>query len=139
MAHSNEQTAQITNNIPVETRMLPSPTNGETIPPNRKQTAPRNADAVPEFFRSVSIAMTVVDVKVSPIMKSRTNRRDSYTQKSQPRYKAINSQIESATIPTHPLIVLYSGLRNLTESAAAMPIAIAFTPKQMLNIKGEYP
>lgn len=42
-----------------------------------------------------------------------------------------------ATIPIHPVNVPFSGFRNFTESAAAAPIAIAFTPKQILNAKGE--
>jgi len=49
--HSSEQQAQTTNTTPVDERILPMPTNGETMPPAAKHTAPKRADAVPEFSR----------------------------------------------------------------------------------------
>lgn len=42
-------------------------------------------------------------------------------------------------IPAQPVLVPFSGRRNLTESAAAPPMATALTAKQMLNWKGVNP
>ena len=60
----------MTNITPVETRMFPIPTKGETMPPNEKQTAPNNAEAVPALSRSHSIANAVDVVNVIPIKKN---------------------------------------------------------------------
>ena len=48
-AHSNEQIAQIMNVIPVDISISPKPTNGETIPPAAKHSAPSKAEAAPEY------------------------------------------------------------------------------------------
>lgn len=68
---AKEQNEHIMNIKPVDDMMLPMPTSGETIPPAAKHTAPKSADAVPEFSRSHSMAIAVVEVKVSPIEKRR--------------------------------------------------------------------
>ena len=65
--------AQTTNVTPVDTRIFPKPTNGETIPPEAKQSAPNRAEAAPAYRRSLSIAKVVEEVKVSPIVKSNAN------------------------------------------------------------------
>ena len=65
--------AQTTNVTPVDTRIFPKPTNGETIPPEAKQSAPSRSEAAPEFLISLSIAKVVEEVKVSPIVKSNAN------------------------------------------------------------------
>ena len=69
--HAKEQNEHIMNINPVDDMILPIPTSGETMPPAAKHTAPKSADAVPEFSRSHSMAIAVVEVKVKPIEKSR--------------------------------------------------------------------
>lgn len=49
--------------------ILPTPTSGETIPPNANPNAPNKADAVPAFARSLSMANVLDAVKVSPSIK----------------------------------------------------------------------
>ena len=70
---SKEQHAQTTKTIPVDDRILPIPTSGETIPPAAKQTAPSSAEAVPEFSRWLSMASAVLEVKVMPMKESRAS------------------------------------------------------------------
>ena len=67
----NELNEQMTKRSPVVTIMLPKPTKGDTTPPKAKQIAPKRADAVPAFFRSLSMANVVEDVKVRPIENKR--------------------------------------------------------------------
>ena len=119
--------------------MLPRPTNGETIPPEAKQSAPNKAEAAPAYRRSQSIAKVVDDVKVSPIMNSKANISNSYAQKPHPLYKATITQTDSANMPMQPMSVPFSDRRNFTDMAAATPIATAFTAKQILKAKGENP
>ena len=54
--------------------MFPIPTKGETMPPNEKQTAPNNAEAVPALSR---IANAVDVVNVIPIIKRTVSNRSS--------------------------------------------------------------
>lgn len=54
--------------------MLPIPTNGDTIPPHTNVDAPRSADAVPEYFRSLLSAIVVDAVNVNPIMNNNMKR-----------------------------------------------------------------
>ena len=71
--HTSEQKAQTTKTIPVDERMLPIPTSGDTMPPAAKHTAPSSAEAVPEFSRWLSIAKAVLEVNVIPILNSKPN------------------------------------------------------------------
>ena len=135
----NEQPALMTKIIPVDTRISPSPTKGETIPPEAKQTAPNSAEAVPALSRWHSIANVVVDVKVSPIINNKTSRSASYIQKLHPVISAVHSPSAATAMPTQPINVLLTGRLNFTDVAAATPIATALTAKQKLNTNGEYP
>ena len=119
--------------------MLPNPTNGETIPPEAKQSAPNKAEAAPAYRRSQSIAKVVDDVKVSPIMNSKANINNSYVQKAHSLYKATIMQTDSTNIPIQPVSVPFSVRRNFTDMAAATPIATELTAKQTLKAKGEKP
>ena len=57
---SNKAIAELTTMMmAVEWRIFPMPTKGETIPPARKLIAPKIAEAVPAFWRSVSKARAV--------------------------------------------------------------------------------
>lgn len=134
-----EQHAQTTNTIPVEDRILPIPTNGETIPPAAKHTAPSRADAVPELARWLSMANAVLEVNVIPMQKSRTSIRTSYIQKLHPDIRAMHSRTERTVMPQHPAKVLLSGRWNLTDKAAAIPIDKALAAKQMLKANAEKP
>ena len=57
--------------MPVDERMLPIPTSGDTMPPAAKHTAPSSAEAVPEFSRWLSIAKAVLEVNVMPMLNSK--------------------------------------------------------------------
>ena len=119
--------------------MLPIPTSGETIPPKAKPTAPNSADAVPEFSRPLSMASVVDEVKVRPSMKMTASSNSSYTQKLHSSHRANSSNAENINIPRLPMNVPLSVLWNLTDDAAAMPMASELTPNTMLNIIGEKP
>lgn len=133
----SEQTELTTKIIPEDARISPMPTNGDTIPPKAKQTAPSSAEAVPAFSRWHSIAKAVVEVKVSPIMNRSAIKSSSYSQKLHPDIKAAHSHTATATIPVQPASVQLSGRRNLTDKAAPTPIVTALTAKQKLNVSAE--
>ena len=69
-AKKSAQKPHIHSNIIVVVRILPMPTNGETMPPNRKPDAPKIAEAVPTISRPSSIAIVVADVRMKPILTS---------------------------------------------------------------------
>lgn len=125
--------------MPVDERILPIPTNGETIPPAAKHTAPSKAEAVPELARWLSMANAVLEVKVIPMQNNRANINVSYTQKLHPDIKAIHRRTERIVMPQQPAKVLLSGRWNLTDKAAATPIANALTAKQTLKANAEKP
>ena len=85
--------------MPVVAIVSPSPTKGDTNPPNPNPIAPNNAEAVPACSRSHSIAKAVVEVKEKPIMKSRAISNPSYIQKLQFRFMAIHTIAERISIP----------------------------------------
>ena len=66
---AKEQAAHAIKTMPVVAIVSPSPTKGDTNPPNPNPIAPNNAEAVPACSRSHSIAKAVVEVKEKPIMK----------------------------------------------------------------------
>lgn len=135
----SEQTELTTKIIPEDARISPMPTNGDTIPPKAKQTAPNSAEAVPAFSRWHSIAKAVVEVKVSPITNRSIINSTSYIQKPHPDINAAHSPTATITMPTHPASVQLSGRRNLTDNAAPAPIATALMAKQKLNVSAEKP
>ena len=134
-----EQHAQTTNTVPVDVRILPIPTNGDTIPPAAKHTAPSKAEAIPELARWLSMANAVLEVKVIPMQNNRANINASYIQKLHPDIRAIHRRTERTVMPQQPAKVLLSGRWNLTDKAAAMPMASALTAKQTLKAKAENP
>jgi len=136
---AKEQAAHAIKTMPVVAIVSPSPTKGDTNPPNPNPTAPNKAEAVPACSRSHSIAKAVVEVKEKPIMKSRAISNPSYIQKLQFRFMAIHTIAERISIPMLLANVLFSGWRNLTDKPAANPIATALAAKQMLNPKAENP
>ena len=69
----------------VEIRMVPSPTNGVTIPPNKKPAAPTIADAQPILDFPSVIASVVEDVNTIPTENSIIKTSISYPQKPNPR------------------------------------------------------
>lgn len=135
--HNSEQHAQTTNTTPVDESILPMPTKGDTTPPAAKQKAPNSADAVPEFSRWLSIAKAVLDVNVMPMLNSSTSISASYTQKLHSDISAQHCNTAATTIPQQPASVQLSERRNLTDKAAATPIARALTPKHKLNANAE--
>ncbi len=60
--------------------ILPNPTSGETMLPDRKPTAPKTAEAVPIALRPSSIASVVAEVKINPTPTSMVNVNISYGQ-----------------------------------------------------------
>ena len=66
--------AQMNIVMPDEVIIFPIPTNGETIPPNMKLAAPNAAEAVPAFWRSLSIAS---DVEAGSVMPTKNRSRNS--------------------------------------------------------------
>ena len=104
-----EQVAHVIKTMPVVTIVSPSPTKGETNPPNPNPIAPNKAEAVPACSRSHSIARAVVEVKEKPIMKSRVISNPSYIQKLQSRFMAIHMIMESINMPILLVSVLFSG------------------------------
>ena len=94
--------------MPVDERMFPKPTNGETTPPAAKQMAPSKAEAVPAFSRWQSMANAVVEVKVSPMKNSKNSISPSYTQKLHPNIKARHWLTAITTMPQQPANVLLS-------------------------------
>lgn len=94
---AKEQAAHAIKTMPAVAIVSPSPTKGDTNPPN--PTAPNKAEAVPACSRSHSIAKAVVEVKEKPIMKSRAISNPSYIQKLQFRFMAIHTIAERISIP----------------------------------------
>ncbi len=54
------------NTMPVESKMSPMPTSGETNPPDANPSAPSKADAVPEWVRSAFKAKALEEVNEKP-------------------------------------------------------------------------
>lgn len=50
--------------VSVVAMILPRPTSGETIPPNRNPVAPKIAEAAPTYERPSSMASVVAAVKI---------------------------------------------------------------------------
>ena len=73
----NEQMEPTRKAMPVETRIFPRPTNGDTIPPKANPSAPSRAEAIPACDRSQSIAKVFEAVKVSPSMESSPRSKTS--------------------------------------------------------------
>lgn len=68
-------TVPVINRIRVECSILPSPTNGATIPPIRKAAAPSNAAALPRFSRAdsrASVFPTGIRTPQENIMRNKT-------------------------------------------------------------------
>lgn len=78
-----EPNEPIINTSPVEIRMFPNPTRGETSPPKAKPKAPNKAEAMPALDRALSIANVLEAVNVKPNMSSKPMSKVSYTQKLQ--------------------------------------------------------
>lgn len=72
-----EPAAQTTKTIPVDVKIFPIPTKGETSPPAANPNAPRMAEAVPALSRCLCMANVVVEVKVIPTEKSNNNNKAS--------------------------------------------------------------
>lgn len=85
------------------------------------------------------MAKAVLEVNVIPMLNSRTSIRTSYTQKLHADINAPHCNTAATTIPQQPTSVLVSERRNLTDKAAATPIASALTPKHKLNANAENP
>ena len=139
IAQQSDAAAHTTKTMPVVLRMSPVPTMGETIPPKAKQTAPRMADALPAYRRSLSMASVVERVKVSAMVKSSRNRMPSYTQKLHLHHRAASSATESTHIPMQLAMMPSCGRRKRSESGAAAMNASEFTAKTMLNSSAENP
>ena len=60
--------------------ILPIPTRGDTMPPDRKPDAPNIADAVPIIMRPSSIARVVAEVRMNPMLTSMRKVGISYGQ-----------------------------------------------------------
>lgn len=71
------------NTRPVDIRIFPNPTKGETSPPEAKPNAPNRAEAIPALDRALSIAKVLEAVKVNPNMSNKPMSKISYTQKLQ--------------------------------------------------------
>ena len=72
---SNEQPIRRMN---VVVMILPKPTNGVTILPNRNPEAPNIAEAVPAISLPSSIAMVVDEGSITPTLTSSRNVKISY-------------------------------------------------------------
>ena len=103
MAHIRLSVDPIMKAMPVGIRILPTPTNGDIIPPARKRSAPNTADELPALSLALSIASVVDNGMVSPIINKIRNIRISYNQKERPKQSTKNSATEKITIPTLPI------------------------------------
>lgn len=137
--NNSAQAEPIKKAAPVEVKMFPNPTSGETIPPKANPEAPSKADATPALARSQFMANVFEAVKVRPNMKSNTTNNDSYIQKLQSRQSAIKSTVETTVIPMLPRNTAISGCEKCTVIAETNTMDTALMPKHKLNIMGENP
>lgn len=119
--NNSAQAEPIKKAAPVEVKMFPNPTSGETIPPKANPEAPSKADATPALARSQFMANVFEAVKVRPNMKSNTTNNDSYIQKLQSRLSAIKSTNEITVMPMLPRNTAISGCEKRTVMAEATP------------------
>lgn len=137
--NNSAQAEPIKKAAPVEVKMFPNPTSGETIPPKANPEAPSKADATPALARSQFMANVFEAVKVRPNMKSNTTNNDSYIQELQSRLSAIKSTNEITVMPMLPRNTAISGCEKRTVMAEATTMDMALMPKHKLNIMGEKP
>lgn len=78
MAKISPHVEQMPSRMRVVDIILPRPTSGDTMPPNRKPEAPKMADAVPTILRPSSIAIVVAEVRMKPMLTSIENVNISY-------------------------------------------------------------
>ena len=131
--------AQVTKVIPAECIILPSPTKGETMLPNKNPAAPKTADPVPACPRTASIASVVAAVKESPAINSSTKSSPSNTIIELSANKAALNKILQTSIPKQLVKMQFSWRLNLTDNPAPIPIATALTAKNRLNANGLNP
>ena len=125
--------------MPVEIKIFPSPTNGETMLPNKNPAAPNKAEPVPACSRAFSIARVVPAVKVSPSVKSSNSNNPSNIHTDAWAAKAIHTSTLSNNMPPQLMKIHVSCRLNLTEMPAPVTIASEFKPKNKLNAKGLNP
>ena len=120
------------NTIPVVICILPRPTTGEAMPPDRKPAAPSTALAKPACLRAAFMAMAVDGASMRPKLPIMTKRQPSKSQGEALRYSAVETQIAEISSMIVPVNRLFCGVLNLVERNAKIPMASALVPKNAL-------
>ena len=84
----NDIVEQITIAIELEWKMFPIPTKGETTPPKKNGTNPKNAEALPARSRSKLIAIAEPAGKINPNPSKRRKNPTSMNRKGSVRVSA---------------------------------------------------
>lgn len=135
MYMTTQHTAMMT---PVETRMLPIPVNGDTIPPKRNWVNPKRAEALPAFFRSISRARAVDVGSTIPNETSRRKSKLSTRPKGISAIRAAAAQSPRTKNPEEPTRNALCAVRKRgTKRLEPTMIPNALAPKQILYIRGE--
>ena len=74
--------------IALEWKIFPIPTNGETTPPKKNGTNPKNAEALPARSRSKLIAIAELAGKINPNPSRRRKNPTSINRKGSVRVSA---------------------------------------------------
>lgn len=119
--------------------MLPNPTKGDTMLPNKNPAAPSKAEAVPACSRAFSMASVVAEVKVSPNVKSRNNSSPSNTHTELFATSAAHTNPLNTSMPAQLVKMQVSRRLNLTQSPAPATMAAELSAKNKLKAKAEKP
>ena len=124
---------QITIAIALEWKILPIPTSGETTPPKKNGTNPKNADALPARSRSKVIAIAEPAGSIKPSPSKRRKNPASMNRKG--NVNTIARYILTASISDNPSLILFFSLK-LPALLLPKTIAKPLRPKHKLYING---
>ena len=126
---------QITIAIALEWKILPIPTRGETTPPKKNGTNPKNADALPARSRSKLISIAEPAGKMKPSASRRRKNPASMNRKGNVNVKTIARYILTASISDNPSLILFFSLK-LPALLLPKTIEKPLRPKHKLYING---